>query len=153
MARHDWTDGDFATAARLDGLPGGVAAYVVGSSSAQSGIGSSATDITSLSVTWTAESARLYVVVLWVLYSQVSSGGVASASINDSGGGSTYKSARQTLAASEEATLVAFSIESGLSGSTTRKGRFATSAGTATINPASSAHRAPQMIVLDLGPA
>lgn len=146
MARHDWTDGDIATDDRLDALPGGVMGYVV-SSTADSGI-STVTDITGLTVTWTAEAARLYKITVFVQVLQSSSTGLAVVTITD--GSNTQKAAAgRTLGAAEYGAMNLTLLETGLSGSTTRKARLTTDAGT--VETIGDANDHPLIIVEDVG--
>lgn len=144
-----WSDNDVLTAANLAGMPWGVVGYVNGSSSAQAGI-SSVTDLTGLSVTWTAVSTRLYVVLLTVGFTQASSTGNITVRIAD--GSSTSQAFYQnTLAASSHGQITVTELLTGASGSTTRKGRIETSAGTVSVG--GSTNNRPRLIVLDVGAA
>ena len=146
---HTWADGDAPNTTWLNAIPYGVMAYVQGSTSNQTGISAQA-DITSLSVTFTAISTRLYVVVLMCNVQQVTSGGNATVSITD-GANTTKQNAVMTLSTSAFAPMMCFEQVTGLSGSTTRKGRAETTAGTLTI--AAYASTFARLIVLDVGPA
>jgi hypothetical protein len=141
-----WSDGDVLTAAHLAGMPWGVMGYDVGSTSDQTGI-SSVTDITGLSVTFTAVSTRLYIAVLTVCVSQQTSGGAVDLYLRD-GASATVHRTTATLATNDAATIQICWPETGLSGSTTRKGSVSTSAGTMTV--VGNASRNASLIIYDL---
>lgn len=145
-----WSDGDVLTAAHLAGLPWGVMGYVNGSASAQTGVAAQ-TDITSLSVTFTAVSSRLYKTTLVVQAKQITAGATATIFIAD-GANVVIDVAEMTLAANDFCKFVAMELVTGISGSITRKGRAVTGGGTVTINPDASATSAPRLIVEDAGP-
>ena len=142
-----WSDGDVLTAADLAGLGWGVMAYVLGSTSDQTGI-TSATDITSLTATWTAISTRLYLVIVQCDVQQVTSAGTAQLDITD-GAGSIAKRRDNTLAAGEVHEITAVYQVTGLAGAVTRKARMSTTAGTVTV--LGSTGRSPTLTVIDIG--
>jgi hypothetical protein len=146
---HTWVDNDVATAAYLNALPRGVMAYVNGSTSDQAGI-TTVVDITGLTTTFTAISSRLYRVTLYASVFQVTTAGFATISITDSAG-TVLRQGMVDLIVSGRGVLTVVSLETGLSGSITRKGRAATSAGTVTVLGTSLRFAA--LIVEDLGPA
>lgn len=142
-----WSDGDVLTAADLAGLPWGAPAYDNGQTSDQTGIGSSSTDITGLSVTFTADSSRLYLVILQVNVRQVTSGGTATVEITD-GSNNVKQNGLATLATDDYITLTLIELLTSASGSVTRKGRAKTDAGTLTI--AANATSVARLIVIDV---
>lgn len=144
-----WSDGDVLTAAHLAGLPWGVMGYVLGGTSDQTGI-SAVADVTGLSVTFTAVSTRLYRTTVYLAISQQTSGGTVAVIIAD--GASTQVNRTDLTLATNDAAAVAFAhLETGASGSITRKVRVSTSAGTMTVRGA-AALRA-YILVEDLGAA
>lgn len=104
----------------------------------QTGIGSSPTDITSLSVTFTAVTTRFYKFTAAADISQVTSPGTAFVNVTDSSNVEQRKVIAFTTlgAASETCAATSFQL-TGLSGSVTYKMRASTTAGTLTINTAS----------------
>lgn len=143
-----WSDGDVPSASELAGLPWGVMGYANGSTSDQTSI-SSETDITGLSVAFTAISSRLYRTTLTMTVTQVSSTGTITGRISNAAN-SLIASAQATLAAGSTTQITVTSVETGISGATTRKARIDTSAGTVTVE-GSSTIRA-RLVVEDLGP-
>jgi trimeric autotransporter adhesin len=124
--------------------------YALTSGTDQIGITTSATDITGLSVTWTADPARLYKVSLNVNVS-TSVAQTPTISITD-GSGTVKKSGNVTTpVAAGSAQLHLVWIESGLSGSQTRKGRGSVASGTLTI--VNSSNRNGVLVVEDIGAA
>ena len=129
MALNDaFTAGQILTALEMNNLPFGRC----GSASAtadQTGI-SSAVDLTSLTVTWTAVSSRYYRTTLYLpVLTQNATAGYVIGRITD--GSATLKQAANHLAQTgDQFQMIVMTIETGLSGSTTRKGRLSTSAGT-----------------------
>lgn len=117
--------------------------------SAQGSIGSTEVDISSLSVTWTAYSARSYRITMYLGYlSLASAAGYIQAKITDSS--NTQKQfGTQTIDAGRDTQIVVMSIESGLSGSVTRKGRISAQGGSLTVQGDST--RPAYIMVEDLG--
>ena len=137
-----FTAGNVLTAAQMNRLPWGVMAYASRTSN-QTGV-SAVTDVTGLSVTFTANSTRYYRTTVFVSnLLQITSDGYATMSITDGSNvqkqsGTNYKVVAE---GNGENPMVLVLIETGLSGSTTRKARLTTSAGTVetragTTNPA-----------------
>jgi hypothetical protein len=126
-----WSDGDVLTAAHLAGMPWGVVGYATKTAD-QTGITTLA-DVTSLSVTFTAVSTRLYRTTVWMRGSQLGgSAGTVSATIAD---GASVEKARvaTSIISAGFAALHVVLIETGISGSITRKARADTTAGTLSI--------------------
>jgi hypothetical protein len=144
-ARHIWVDGDVANASRLNAFPGGAPTWVQGSG--QTGIGSTVTDLTGVSVTFTAEASRLYKTTLIIpRLDQITTTGVVTGHIANAASTSVM-SAVVSITAGQFSNLTVTLLESGIAGSTTRKGRLATSVGS--VNTVGG----PFIIVEDLGPA
>jgi hypothetical protein len=142
-ARHNWVDTNVALSSRMNAFPGGVVAWDTGS--AQSGVGSTTTDITGLTVTFTAEVSRLYRTTLVIArLDQITTAGTVNATIA-TGANVALAVFSTSIAAGQFGNIAAVHFESGISGSTTRKGRLATTAGTV------STVYAPYLVVEDLG--
>jgi hypothetical protein len=144
---HTWVDGDVATAAYLNALPRGVMGYVLGSTSPQTGI-TTVADITGLTVTFTAVASRLYRTTLIVAATQLTAAGTSSYVIADAGNTQVNGF---SISASTNFSLVAVVVllETGISGSVTRKGRASTNAGTLTIEGAGGVRGS--ILVEDIG--
>jgi hypothetical protein len=149
MARHIWADGDALTSTRLNALPGGVVGYVNGSGSDQTAI-TTDTDITGLSVAWTAESSRLYRTTVTVGVQQVSNAGTITISIANASN-TIVRRRTVSLAAGGYAEVTVVLLETGVSGSTTRKARAFSTASSLSVLGA-SVHNA-SIVVEDLGVA
>lgn len=118
----------------------------------QTGI-TTVTDITGVTVTWTADPARAYLITLQVgAADQITTAGTQAAHITDSSN-VIKRSASEVQSANARGAYYLSVIESGLTGSQTRKGRFQTSAGTTTLTATSAASFAPRITVEDIGPA
>lgn len=148
-ARHNWVDGDALTSTRLNAF-GHLISYVNGSTSDQTGIGASATDVTGLSITWTAESGRLYLIVASVAVQQLTANGNATVTITD-GAGTVAARRNVTLGTNEYDTVWVPEFKTGLAGSVTRKVRAFTSSGSLTVQGAGQTYGS--FAVLDLGNA
>jgi len=123
--------------------------YALTGGSDQTGITTEA-DITSLTVTFTAISSRLYRTTLDANIQQVTSGSTPSLIITD-GAGTDLGLRTVTLATSDLYAVRMAIVETGLSGSVTRKARAVTSAGTLSI--INSLSRNGRIVVEDIGPA
>jgi hypothetical protein len=141
-----WADGDVLTAAHLAGLPWGLMGAVVNSAD-QTGI-STITDITGLTVTWTATSSRTYLTLVKATLRKITNAGDGFIHITDGAGGQKDGSAA-TLAINDYSTLTAVAMETGLTGSITRKARA--SASTATVTVLGAANYTASILVFDLG--
>lgn len=144
-----FSPGDVLTAAQMNRLPWGIMA-TASKTSNQTGI-STVTDITSLSVTFTAVSTRYYRTTIYSLVRQNTGAGTSVIQITDGSNvqkteGDFYLAAPGTFG-----TLCVQCIETGLSGSTTRKGRATTASNTMDVI-ASSTFPA-FILVEDLGQA
>lgn len=153
--------GDILGAADMNLLPGGVMGYAEVTAN-QTSIGITEVDLTSLTVTWTAVSSRRYR-TSFVTSLEVNTLGsdtfdVITVYITD--GSNTKKQTcdlAQPHATNSQQTLVGSVVETGLSGSTTRKLRglaMDTNAGT-TLNATllASATAPCYILVEDIGPA
>ena len=147
-AGHTWVDGDAPNTTWLNALPRGVMAFAT-VSAAQSGI-SAEVDVTGLSVTFTAESSRLYLTVVNLHVQQLTSTGGIVLRIAD-GAGTQVQACSENAPANDSRAFHLEHHETGLSGSITRKARISTSAGTCTIQGSANTH--PIIRVIDLGPA
>jgi hypothetical protein len=99
-------------------------------SSAQTGIGTSVTDLTSLSVSWTAVSSRLYRLTAFLpQVQQKTSIGIVTISIT-TGANAKLVEGQVTLGINGLAPMTISALTSGLSGSVTYKVRGVTSANT-----------------------
>lgn len=144
MARHIWVDGDGLTSTRLNAFPGGVVSHDAGVS--QSSI-TTVVDMTGLSVTFTAETGRLYRTTLFIpRLDQITTTAVVTGIIAN-GSSTLVNSAVVTIASGQFGSLTVVHYESAISGSTTRKGRLQTSAGS--VNVVGT----PYLTVEDLGVA
>ena len=136
-------------------LPRGYIGKAERSSGNQTGI-TSTTDIltnagTSLGVTWTAESARVYRTTLFIGYAeQQTAANYVNAVITD-GSNFIKSSATSYQIASGGDSLIIIAVETGLSGSVTRKGRAGTGGNTLTIS--ASATNPVFIVVEDIGAA
>ena len=144
-----FTSGAILTAAQMNRLPWGV----VGTANAtanQTGI-TTVVDVTGLTVTFTADSSRIYRTTAYVFAAvQLTAQGYPGFSITD-GANNTKQGSSILLATGFQAPLCVTVYESGLSGSTTRKVRAETNAGTLTL--AADAARPMVLIVEDIGQA
>lgn len=132
------------TAAKQDpALPQLVMGYAERTTT-QTGIGASPTDVTSLSITFTAVSGRKYKITSSVDINQVTAGGIAFVNVTDSSNVEQRKTLAANMVTGEERTGTVVFRLSGLVGSVTYKMRASTSGGTLTINSAS-------LIVEDVG--
>ena len=128
----------------------GVMGYVTKTTD-QNGVGTSATDISGLSVTFTAESARLYRVSMNVS-KMVQNTNQAYAYLAIADASNNNKAWWQQLVnATEEASGHASFLVTGISGSTTYKGRIYTS--NATIDLKASSNQPTYLLVEDIGAA
>ncbi len=124
---------------------------VASKTATQTGVGGSFTDVTSLSATWTAVSSRYYkTTVYFPKLVQNTSSGYAQFQITDASN-TTKQSSVEYPPSGDYFTSSMFLLETGLSGSVTRKVRATTSAGTLDIYGGST--QPTYIIVEDIGPA
>jgi hypothetical protein len=129
-------------------LPWGQVASAT-TSTATTSISSSYSDLTGLSVTWTAVANRRYKVTG---YSDLSSTSASIARLAITDGSANVKAqAQQALAANDVAAQTVFELFTGTAGSTTRKLRGLVTAGTGATQ--SNAYGPHLILVEDIGPA
>ena len=117
----------------------------------QTGIVSSAVDVSSLSVSWTAVANRYYrTTVIIPVFSQITSNGIVNLHITD-GTPTTKQSVNLQATAGTDVNIQAFVVESNITGSPTRKARILTTGGSGTITATST--NVPTIIVEDVGPS
>jgi hypothetical protein len=145
-----FTAGAVLTAAQMNRLPWGVMGYEDLTAN-QTINSSSLMDVTSLSVVFTANSTRIYrtSVIIPVITQNTSTEFNVLAIANSSGTSLAQSNFRAE--ATNQFQLIATYIESGITGSTTRKARMSVSANTSTIN--SSATIPAFIVVEDIGQA
>lgn len=119
--------------ARLDALPKGRVGTPGTSTSDQTGIGASNTDLTSLSVTITAEAGRRYRISAKAFLQQKTSAGLASVVVTDGSNNIVDYVADITLAANDYFLATGWVEHSPGAGSITYKLRARTNAGTVDI--------------------
>jgi hypothetical protein len=144
-----FTAGNVLTAAQMNRLPWGIMGQASATAN-QTGI-TTATDVTGLSVTFTANSTRYYRTTVYV-YSSVQNTAAGFPEVRITDGSNVQK---QTcvfqLGAGGQAPFHFSVVETGLSGSTTRKARATTTAGTLLLAATSTG---PMFIVVeDIGQA
>jgi hypothetical protein len=139
-----------AAAVTTAALPRGQVAYAQRTTD-QTGFNSTAADITSLTVTWTAPAGRRYKITGHLgCAQQNTSAGFWNLQITD-GAGTILALAPHSLAATEQAPITAFEIVSPAAGSVTRKLRARTNAGTGDV--LASSGRTAFILVEDIGAA
>lgn len=146
-----FVSGNVLTAAQMNRLPWGIVAYG-DKTTDQTGIGVGPTDVTGLSVTWTANSSRYYRVTVYLApIRQRTAAGIVVPVIAD-GSNVTKTQANISLGIDAFTSIAIADIETGLSGSVTRKLRIGTTAGTVDVLSA-TATEGNYIIVEDLGEA
>jgi hypothetical protein len=132
------TGGTILTAAEYNKLPRGVVYYNLVTAN-QTGI-STVVDITSMTAaTWTATSTRTYRTTIYLPQcQQKTSGGIVVARITDASNVDKQQW-NGTFATSDYFAVAMEVIETGLSGSITRKGRISTNAGTVDLTQSATA--------------
>ena len=144
-----FVSGNVLTANQMNRLPWGVMAYASATAN-QTGIAAAA-DVTGLSVTFTANSTRIYVTSVYIGYAeQLAAAAYPEVRIVD---GSNVEKARATkyLTAGVGDGFWVRVVETGLSGSVTRKARAQTSSGSLTITAGATYPN--QILVEDIGEA
>ena len=146
--------GDVLSAANLNLLPGGKMGYAERTTD-QTGI-TSVTDITSLTVTWTAVAARRYRTSVYLNLESSVAADIMEATITD--GSSSQKALGVVVmsaltAENDYMTIVVSTTETGLSGSTTRKVRARRRSGTGSVALRAGATYPAHILVEDIGPA
>lgn len=132
-----------------NGVPKGIIARA-SKTAPQAGI-TTITDVTSATVTFTADPARIYETT-WIT-TVIAASGSTAASVNlCNGAGTQLQEATAILVGSTvSSTIVGSFVESGITGSTTRKLR-AENLGASTISVNSAATKPCQITVKDIGP-
>jgi hypothetical protein len=144
---HTYVAGETLTAVNMELLPKGSVGYVE-ATGAQTGIGAAATDITSLTLTFTAVASHRYLILWKVIVAQQTSTGVVQVILTD---GSNV----QKAGCAATFTAGVFGNMSGMwsivpgAGSTTYKLRAFTSAGTVDLSQSASAPSSLQIV--DIG--
>jgi hypothetical protein len=139
-----WYDTD-ASAKAFSSLAG----YAMGPLTDQTGIGATLTDLTDMSVTWTAQPTHLYLILGAALATQRTSVGSLVWTIRN--GSTTVRENRYpSVAVSGTVNLDIWNIEIGASGSQTRKLSLSTSAGTVDVE-GNDGRFTPRLLVLDCG--
>jgi hypothetical protein len=142
--------GDVLTAAAVNDFPGGVdlCGYAEFSASSQTGITTTA-DITNSSVTFTALAGRGYRFTCRVALDQVTSDGTAAIFLNRGGADVHYMVQAPLVAASGVYILTGVAVDIPGAGSFTYKLRASTTAGTLSIDNATSEG---YLLIEDIGP-
>lgn len=125
-----------------------VRAWVAKTSGTSQSTISTQADITGLSVTWTADVARIYKHSLTLCLTKTTAGTVSV--YITTGANATVSVKTLSMANAETAAVHMEWTESGLSGSTTRKARI--EAGTGTVEVTNNFSRNGILIVEDIGP-
>ena len=143
-----FTTGAVFTAAQANNFPFGVAGKAQKTSATS--ITTSDADVSGMSVTWTADSTRLYRISVSCIARTTSAGNVyVTLSITDSANAAKQLIRNGATTTDLRFELTGFVYESGLSGSITRKLRVISVSGTAEIEAGSTFPF--QMIVEDIG--
>lgn len=151
--------GDTLTAANMNLLPGGLESGGYAEVTANQTTITSEADVTSLTVTWTAVSARRYRTSFCLNVSAQSSvpGSGEYMRIYITDGSNTHKfesTAPDPAGTDDRVTIVGSVVETGLSGSTTRKLRAQRADGTGHAMSVLAASTYPAYILVeDIGPA
>lgn len=146
--------GQVPTAAELNAITTDINAvvrawYATAGGIDQTGI-SAVADATGYSVTWTADPTRLYRIHCTMCIQKVTTANAVTAYITDASN-TGIQASSVTLAINDLAMVVISKVQTGLSGSTTRKIRLETASGTVSV--VNSFSRNGQLIVEDIGPA
>jgi hypothetical protein len=146
MSGPTFTAGQVLTAAQMELMPKGY----IGSANATttSGIGSSTTDITGASVTFTALASRRYLITVTGCFQQATSAGLTTLRLRNSAG-TTLRFAQFTAPSSTSLYVASFSYnEVPGAGSVTYKMSAETSAGTVSVSGSGAAS---SIVVEDIG--
>lgn len=104
-----------------------VAAHALGTASDSAGV-TATTDVPGLSVTFVAQPTFVYRTTIYVSLNQGAASGITALQLAD-GTNAVMNASSLSLATGEVGTITMQWVETGLSGSLTRKARFGTSAG------------------------
>ena len=146
-----YSAGDVLTAANMNLLPAGNLDYAA--ITANQGSITTITDITSLTVTWTAVSARRYRVSWQLATYSSASGDTVRIACTDSSNTAVSETVTSPVSSVYEHSYSGSITETGLSGSTTRKLRAVRLDGTGNITIGASSGRPAWILVEDIGPA
>ena len=124
--------GAILTAAQMNRLPWGVMGYAT-KTTTQTGITTAATDITSLTVTFTANTLRVYRTTIYALVQQNTSAGAPNLTITDTSNVIKATNESNIASASNYLGFTLSVVGTGLSGSTVRKARAQTNANTCSV--------------------
>lgn len=144
-----FTSGNILTAAQMNRLPWGIMGYAQATAN-QTGI-TTVANITNASVTFTADPTRYYRTTLYVGYAEQQTAAAYLSTFITDGSNVIKQTATMYQAPSAGIPLIATVVETGLSGSVTRKGRAQTSAGSLTL--AASSTQPIFIVVEDIGQA
>lgn len=111
----------------------------------------SVVDLTGLTLTWTAVSGRSYLIVAKIEVTATVADGAFVLSLTDGAGTSTQRATDACLTTSGRSVSL-FRVESGLSGSVTRKLRLAKAGGTGSLTMGAAATQPAFLLILDIGP-
>jgi hypothetical protein len=148
--------GDTLGAADMNLLPAGISAGGYAQITADQTSITTVTDVTSLTVTWTAVSSRRYRISFFVgvTHTAITTTGLAQILITDGSGTQKAKTMLDDVETTGEFRhLVGSVCETGLSGSTTRKIRASTDTGRGTMTVTASPTNPSYILVEDVGPA
>ena len=144
-----FTSGQILTAAQMNNLPWGLA----GSSILVNDKAYTTIEDSGLTVTWTADSTRLYKLSFYGVVDQTVAA-LVQYYITNSANTALTEITTKTKTSSEIFTLSAFGLVTGLSGSVTYKVRMETNAGTGTLFGGNTrVALAARLLVEDIGPA
>ena len=148
MPNDAFTAGQTLTAAEMNLLPFG---YITkaGTASTQTSVGTSPTDLTSLTVTFTALATRRYLIQGTVNFRKITSGGRAAVEIVR--GSTVLQTVFMTLDTNQYGTLNLDIDDVPGGGSVTYKLRGYVSADTMTVNPDADAETLSLIRVIDIG--
>ena len=131
----------------LNALPRGIVAKV--SQTSDFTLAVAQADVTGATVTWTAESNRIYLIQAYGYSTKTTNVGTIAVSITDSSNNPKQDSTTTVAAVTGFLFFTASVYETGLSGSITRKLRAACSTTGGTLNAGAAYPR--QLIVIDMG--
>lgn len=142
-----WFDTD-AVAFDVNKLPRGVVGFANGATADSAGIGSTATDIAGMSVSFTAEATRIYKTTVTVCIQNGATVGVPGVIIRNGANG-VIRQGSISAVVSQLSTVTMAVTESGLSGAQVRKASLSTNAGTVIYVGGFSRHGS--IVVEDVG--
>lgn len=150
MALNDnFTSGQTLSTTEMNNLPRGIVAYV-SATATQSSVGTSPTDLTSLTSTFTAVATRRYKISA-VVNIRNSAGGTDLHYVEIVRGSTVIQTVFISLENNEYATLYPFVVETPGAGSVTYKLRGWSATGSMAVNPLAAADTLSVMVVEDVG--